>query len=103
MHDMIIRRERVVQTPNWQKWMPYAVISLLVVAVIVIGVLSYDQVDKMIERRLGEMGSQSQAVDQRIANFLQGNENEPPPGGDRGMILPYLPFLFFPRRRRYST
>ena len=88
MYDMKIRTERIINTPNWQKWAPYAVMGVLVVALIVVTVLSYDQVNKSIDDRLAQLNTGSDQFAQKIADKMSGADV--PPEGKAGVFIPFI-------------
>jgi hypothetical protein len=89
-----IRREVMLKQGFWEKYGQYVMTALIIGALIVVTVLSYEQVDKAAQYRLSAAATQAEPTPgEKLANAMAG---EQAPGG--GMVLPFLPYLFGRRR-----
>lgn len=98
-YDMLARRDRIIKQSFFEKYGTMLVGTLALMTIIVVAVLSFEQVNKASEDRLSQIQAANNDFAQDVARYLD-SEQTPPPGTEvTGAALPFLPFLLRKRKK----
>jgi hypothetical protein len=101
-YDQLARVETYMKQGFWEKYGAYVVATSTLIVIIIVTVLSYNQVDKTIDDRLAELGAGSENIAERVFQKMTANQGAPP-GGNNQMFFPFPLLPFLNRRWKYAT
>ena len=90
-HDIVLMKDKYQRQTWMEKYGFYLISAAVVVLIITVAVLSFEQVNKSIDDRLAQLGAGTSGIANKIADKL--SNAEVPPGGSSAFI-PFIPLLF---------